>query len=290
MTTEPVAVFERLMRYKKHLLRHNPMVTVESRLFITAIYDRDFAHELQALFQQPQSYLSSAACQTIKHDRTSSLFSLRLAAFHWVVKRYNFRGWLRLLKRCFRISRARRSWLNAHLLQQVGIATVKPLAFFEQRCGFLRFKSYFVAEHLDGVLLNDYFASDADAVEKTAVADRVITLLEQLVSYGIHHGDLKATNILLHQGRPRLLDLDALRFYPDSNNKKFKRLFAKDIKRFMQNWQQLPEADRLFSQRLNKLQQYTAVAFQMSTERAYKRAEQCAQQYSQHGDDHFGHD
>ncbi len=290
MIMEPVPVFERLMRYKKHLLRHNTIVKAENRLFVKAIYDRDIAHELQALFQQPEDYLSSAACRIIKHDSTSSLFSLRLAAFHWVVKRYNFRGWLRLLKRCFRISRARRSWLNAHLLQQVDIATVKPLAFFEQRCGFLRFKSYFVAEHLDGVLLDDYFASDADAVEKTIVADQVVSLLEQLVRHGVHHGDLKATNILLHQGRPRLLDLDALRFYPNSNNKRFRRLFAKDLKRFMKNWQQLPEAEMLFSQRLNKLQQYTAVPFQVSTDRAYKRAEQVAQQYNSCEGDKSHHD
>ena len=259
MMMKSLSPFYHFKRYKRQLFKLNRQRTIDHHLFLCAVYQPTLYLPLQDLLAQINRYLMSAASKPIKQDNTSSLFSLQFANYHWVVKRYNFRGWGGLFKRCFRISRARRNWINATLLEQLSIQAIKPLAFLEHRFLCFRMKSYFVAEYIDGERLNDYFMRETDANEKALIADRVIALLKQLATHAIHHGDLKATNLLLHKGIPRLLDLDAMRFHPNPQHKRFKQKFTKDIDRFMRNWLALPEVHQLFRERLSLLTPYITI-------------------------------
>jgi hypothetical protein len=60
----------------------------------------------------------------------------------------------------------------------------------------------------------------------------------------ISHGDMKATNFVISHGQLVVLDLDALRQHSDQSG--FERAFRRDLRRFFQNWHELPEVDALF--------------------------------------------
>ncbi len=71
-------------------------------------------------------------------------------------------------------------------------------------------------------------------------------MLSMLKSSMLSHGDMKATNIIIHDNKPFLLDLDSMVARTSKN--RFVRAWSKDMKRFMQNWQDLPETTQLFKQ------------------------------------------
>ncbi len=55
---------------------------------------------------------------------------------------------------------------------------------------------------------------------------------------------MKATNIIIHNYKPYLLDLDSMKAH--KNKYMFMRAWQKDMKRFMKNWNDLPEINQLF--------------------------------------------
>ena len=57
---------------------------------------------------------------------------------------------------------------------------------------------------------------------------------------------MKATNIIIHNDKPYLLDLDSMKAH--KNKYIFMCAWQKDIKRFMKNWDDLPEINQLFKQ------------------------------------------
>jgi serine/threonine protein kinase len=128
------------------------------------------------------------------------------------VKRYNHRGLIHSLRHTIKKSRARRSWLNGHLLAMLNIATPKPLAFIEEYRGLLLWKSYLVTEYVDGrrlsVLLRDNSITED---KRSEITQQINRLLDKLEKYHIIHGDLKHTNILISENNPVLTDLDAMK-------------------------------------------------------------------------------
>jgi len=161
-----------------------------------------------------------------------------------VVKRYNIKGFWHALKRCSRATRAARSWRNAHRLLMLGIETPMPVALLEKRFGPFRSTSYFVNEYLEGPRAIDFFRSRGGA-HKDAVASRIVWILKRLKEERISHGDMKATNIIIHGLEPSLVDLDAMRAH--SSQRRFVAAHRKDVKRFMKNWADFPEVRELFS-------------------------------------------
>jgi tRNA A-37 threonylcarbamoyl transferase component Bud32 len=63
--------------------------------------------------------------------------------------------------------------------------------------------------------------------------------LQYLSTSQISHGDLKATNFLMAQDGPVIIDLDAMRQLKDPEQ--FEKAFNKDLDRFMKNWEDNPE-------------------------------------------------
>ena len=125
--------------------------------------------------------------------------------------------------RFFRPSRASRNLLRARRLLQVGIDTPVPLAWIERttppRSSWL--VTEFVANvvDLDQIVLTLLPRMDRRARRKArnGVVDAVVELLARLDRAGLHHRDLKASNILMTnwegretRPRPMLVDLDGL--------------------------------------------------------------------------------
>ena len=62
---------------------------------------------------------------------------------------------------------------------------------------------------------------------------------------GVSHGDLKASNFLLEDGRAVIIDLDAMKEH--SIIKVREKALNKDLKRFLRNWSSAPNLEKKFA-------------------------------------------
>ncbi len=149
-----------------------------------------------------------------------------------VVKRYNHQGFIHSLRHTIKKSRARKAWLHAHRLEALKVATPRPVAYIEHRKGLLVWQSYLVTEYVDGKMLHSFIRDDKVAERHRLDAiTQVVDLLNKLWKYGITHGDLKHTNVLITDRGPILTDLDAMIVH------RWKLLYRnkqkKDVERFL---------------------------------------------------------
>jgi len=181
----------------------------------------DFVRQIDALMDKGQ---------ILKNDSTCYVSRLSWNHTDIVVKRYNHRGLIHSLRHTIKTPRARRGWLNAHLLGVLNIATPRPIGYIDRRRGLLTWKSYLITEYVQGQILH-HFLRDVNVTQerRSAVAKQVAELLDKLGKYRITHGDLKHTNILITETGPVLTDLDAMKVHRCNWWFKIKR--SKDIAR-----------------------------------------------------------
>lgn len=143
-----------------------------------------------------------------------------------VIKRYNQKTFLTLLKRKLGITRARNCWRQAHLLEMAGIRTPEPVAVIERANGAI----YYISAYVEGHKLSRYHKDNNDM-------DRLLPSLKNLFDTmhlaKLVHGDLKASNILIVDKELWLIDLDVMAENPI--NYSYRR--NKDEKRFLQNFE-----------------------------------------------------
>jgi tRNA A-37 threonylcarbamoyl transferase component Bud32 len=212
--------------------------------------EKDFGHfmavnraqrcdALNQLLNDPDTWLDSPACQRLKNGNTCTVGLIVSEERKIVIKRYNIKSFRHGLARMLRQTRASVSWSNAHLLQMLGIPTATPLALIERRWGPLRRESYFLADYVEGPDIAEAFAySSLGATDKSEIAAQAARLLHRLYLLGVEHGDFKATNLKIVDGKPLLLDLDAMRLH--RSRKLFEQRHARDLRRFLKNWQHDP--------------------------------------------------
>jgi tRNA A-37 threonylcarbamoyl transferase component Bud32 len=202
---------------------------------------------LDRLLNDPDDFMREG--EILKDGNTCTVVRVQADACDWVIKRYNIKNPLHYLSRCLRQTRAWTSWGNAHHLKVSGIETPRAIAVLEKRFGPLRSTGYYVCDFQDGPLASHFFAPervDSPGIEE--VAENFVRLFELFKKLGIHHGDCKATNFLVVDGAPSVLDLDAM-CMPESRQA-FDRLFKIDRQRFLNNWQTSPELKDWFDRHL----------------------------------------
>ena len=195
------------LRTSKRYQRINepPYRGVAARDFFEKADFRKFAETIDALMKSGQ---------ILKNGNTSFVSRINWAGEEIVVKRYNHKGTIHSLRHTIKKSRARRSWLHAHRLEMLNIATPSPLAYLEKRKTKLVWKSYFLTKYVAGQNLY-YFLRDGSVSEKerSTVTRQLRELLAKLEKYRISHGDLKHSNILVTENGPVLTDLDSMKPY-----------------------------------------------------------------------------
>jgi tRNA A-37 threonylcarbamoyl transferase component Bud32 len=206
---------------------------------------------MAAFLADPDRYLEGEKVELLKDGNSSTVVRLKIGAVDLVVKRYNIKNVYHGLKRAVTRTRASKSWENAHLLNFCGIKTAPPVAMVESRRGTAPRISYFISEYVEGVPCEDFFKSNRfSREERERAAEQVAALLARLHGLQIRHGDLKASNIVIADRGPVLVDLDAMREYASAGS--FHQAGVRDVRRFLQNWKDDRELSRFFQQQLQQ--------------------------------------
>jgi tRNA A-37 threonylcarbamoyl transferase component Bud32 len=220
----------RLADFLAKTLRDCSLFAVERRLFRFTAVQRDAAPDLAPLLASPDAALQGGSL--LKDGRTCTVAKAEIGGRVVVIKRYNIKGFGHLLTRLWRPTRAWQSWRAGHRLRFHGIATPAPLALIEERAGPLRRRGFLINEFCPGLDLLHLLSPDQEP--DAAVAGALTGLFGTLHALRISHGDLKATNLLWHDGRVWVIDLDALVQHRSVHA--HAQAWRRDRERLLRNW------------------------------------------------------
>jgi len=219
------------------------------------VCDRVFYNEAMVRFLADPDHVMNSG-RVLKKGNTATVTMVEVNGQNMVVKRYNIKNAWHAFKRSFRPSRAWISWRNGHRLTSLGIPTPRPIALVEKRLGPFRSTAYFITEYVDGIDAYSLFHSDrAQGINMEKMVPRFVQLFQLLADASISHGDSKATNYLIENKELSITDLDAMREHRFKGG--FLRAFRRDLVRFMQNWEDLPEVEKMFREELKKRHHYS---------------------------------
>lgn len=236
----------RLAEFRSKLFRSCSAVRREDGKDRLLLVDRSRDSDaLRGLLADPDAGFDRT--RLLKDGNSATVWHVEVEGRPLVVKRYNTKNPWHGLRLRLRRSRALRSWENAQLLGFYDIATARPIAALVIRESWLRTRAYFLCELVDGPDAAHWFADPLiPGHEKAVVAQRIQRMLAELHGQRFSHGDLKASNILLPDLQPVLLDLDSMRRH------RFGwaavRAARADLRRWAHNWDALPEVASLFRQ------------------------------------------
>ena len=191
---------------------------------LTATARKDVDAELKAVLADPERAIATGA--PLKRGRTATV----VHCGGLVVKRYNVKNrahWWRLK---IGASRARKAWQTGHGLRLLGVPTARPRALLE-RFGAApgSASAYLVLDYVDGTSLADL------AVGRTAnLLSAVRELFRGLRMARVAHGDMKATNLIVADGKVHVVDLDAAVWHRSAGW--FRRRHQRDRERFQRNF------------------------------------------------------
>ncbi|CAG0933302.1 MAG: 3-deoxy-D-manno-octulosonic acid kinase [Rhodocyclaceae bacterium] len=197
------------------------------RFFSLVRSEADF---LAPLIADPDAWIEQGIA--LKRGRTATLALVELNGRKLVIKRYNIKSAGHALSRAWRPSRAWHSWIEAHRLRFLGIATPRPLALIEHRLGPLRGRAWLVSEYCEGPNLQTCLAGMERLPPEIGEAAR--RLFAQLAGARISHGDLKASNFIWNGKECCVLDLDGVRSH--DSEAAWRKAWRKDRARFLRNW------------------------------------------------------
>ena len=257
----PTRLIKEIRRYRNHRTKHYlKKIYRECTDFVCRkswnqylVCDRNFYTEEFAGFIADPNTLVDAG-RVLKDGNSATVSQVVLGDRNFVVKRYNIKNFRHRLKRCLRPSRAWTSWRNAHRLSFIlGIPTPKPIMLIENRWGPFRSTAYFISEYMEGSDMYGLLHSNgAKDIRQQEIINLAGNLLRMLAKASLSHGDFKATNFILSRGKLYVIDLDAMRKH--RFRWRFRRAFRRDLKRFRQNWADLPEIEKVFLDQIDSLE------------------------------------
>jgi len=194
--------------------------------------------DARQFLRDPDAYMARG--QLLKAGNTATVAAATMNGRPVVIKRYNIKNWRHALSRSLRPTRAWHSWRYAHLLELIGIPSLKPVALLERRFGPLRGKAYFVSEWIDAP---DLLGTGRRRALSESELRALQSVLLQMQTCRLSHGDFKANNLLVTRGEIAVIDLDAMCRHRDVRG--FRRAFKRDLARLQRNW---VEGEPIFAQ------------------------------------------
>ncbi len=227
---------QRIDQYLKKILREcTEIIYSETKHGYTLCRREIHNSEIQKLLEEPEAFFSASGSAYLKQGNTCTVKSVKVSGNRYVMKRYNPKGVLYELAHKGQISRARKSWINAHLLRFIGIPTPEPIALIERRPALGKRCSYFISRQVEGQCSWDFFCDhDVPDESKRQAADDLIIMLGRLHEHRISHGDMKGSNFLVREKKVWLIDLDAM--IQHKHSRAFDASWQRDKKRFLKNW------------------------------------------------------
>jgi tRNA A-37 threonylcarbamoyl transferase component Bud32 len=229
--------YRKIFRESNDIIRHKSFARF--MLCKKAYYTSSMAE----ILKNPDTILDDINNHLLKRGYKSTVGRIKIDDKNLVVKRNNIKGFRHRFRRFFMTSRSAHSWRNAHRLISLGIETPGPVALLEKRFGPFRSTAYYICEYAEGPNMVDFF-KEVDLNQNLEVVDRIVEVFKKMESSRISHGDMKASNIIIDNKRPVLIDLDAMRKHIGKMH--FLHSQRKDKKRFLKNLSVIPEADELF--------------------------------------------
>jgi tRNA A-37 threonylcarbamoyl transferase component Bud32 len=220
----------RLKDFLAKTVRDCTLFSVRQSLCRFVAVARQQAPLLAPLLAAPDASISQHA--VLKDGGTCTVVRAESAAGPLVIKRYNLKNLRHALARSWRPSRAWHSWREGHRLRFLGIATPAPLALIEERIGPLRRRAWLITEFCPGPNLLAHLSAEREP--PPAEAQAIGALFQSLHALRISHGDLKATNLLWHDGKVFVIDLDATVRHRSPTA--YARAWRRDRARLLRNW------------------------------------------------------
>ena len=234
---------ERLRDYLGKARRDCTLTRFEQRVDRVLAVRREWqCDDLQRFIDDPDRFIEDS--ELLKAGNTATVAKGRIDGRAVVIKRYNIKNWRHAIGRSLRPTRAEHSWRMAHLLEIMGIDSLRPVALLERRRGPLRGTAYFVSTWIGAP---DLLSVGAQRKLGAAELQALAALLRQMIAARLSHGDFKANNLLVHGERNgesiAVIDLDSMRRHGSA--RRFQRAFARDLQRLQRNW---PEENPVFAQ------------------------------------------
>ena len=177
-----------------------------------AVYERAFFEDADLGPWLERLNGPAGAGEDAKRGKAPSVFTLEWNAKKMVVRRYRERGRIRAILPAFETSRAKRGWVNGHLLRMLGIGTPRPVCCVEFHRGCLVRESFLILECIEGNTLAETLRDpDLPARRREALLHQVRQRVHRLHEHRIVHGDLKQAHILVSAQGPVLTDLDRMK-------------------------------------------------------------------------------
>lgn len=237
---------KRLNAFERKLSRSTTAHRSEQGASFFYVYDRSIhSRELERFLADPDSFIDET--RLLKDGNSSTVAVVQIDERKYVLKRYNIKNFWHGLSRAVRPSRAHHSWRNASVLEMLGVATAHPFLYLEERLFWiLRRRAYFLCEYIEGPDLGTAWEAGSEDIDEGEIVRLFRKLFRVLADYRISHGDMKATNFLIADGKLYVLDLDAM--VRSRSTAKFAEKFSRDLQRFRKNWVGTslePEIERL---------------------------------------------
>lgn len=191
---------------------------------VTATARDDADAELKAVLADPERAIVTGT--PLKRGRTATV----VRCGRLVVKRYNVKSRAHRWRLRTRASRARRAWQAGHGLRWLGVPTARPRALVERFDAVPGSASaYLVLDYVAGTPLADL---TSEGVRNVLGAIRDLFAGLRIARFA--HGDMKATNLILSDGKVHVVDLDAAVWH--RNGWWFRRRHQRDLDRFQRNF------------------------------------------------------
>lgn len=166
---------------------------------------------------------------------TSEFGKLLLAEKPLLVKKYQPKHWLDILKHAIRKSSAKREWINAHCLQLIGASALKPLAICEKGVYPYFSRGYLITEYIEGTPLGQYVEKHQhDETELTKIFNSVGLIMKKLARSQITCSNVCANDFLVANNEVVLINLDKIQQHVSA--KKFSHAAQAGIQTFIQSW------------------------------------------------------